>query len=149
MRAPFQTLTILYKLDKKQILYAVFLRSKERIWQFVSGGGEDNENIYQTAIRELKEETGIHIQKTELTKLDAQTTIPVANVTGEFTWGEDVFVVPEYSFAVNIGNRQIKLSSEHENMQWCNYEEAMSKLEYDSNKTALWELNEKLKRSYT
>ena len=32
-------------------------------------------------------------------------------------------------------------------MQWCSYEEAMSKLEYDSNKTALWELNERLKNS--
>lgn len=146
MRAPFQTLIILYRIDKKEILYGIFLRKKEKIWQFVSGGGEDNENIYQTAIRELKEGTGIHIQKAELTKLDAQTTIPVANVTGEFTWGEDIFVVPEYSFAVNIGNRQIKLSNEHETMQWCNYEEAMSKLEYDSNKTALWELNERLKK---
>ncbi len=46
-----------------------------------------------------------------------------------------------------IGNNQIKLSNEHETMQWCNYEEAMSKLEYDSNKTALWELNERLKNS--
>ena len=45
-----------------------------------------------------------------------------------------------------IGNNQIKLSNEHETMQWCNYEEAMSKLEYDSNKTALWELNERLKK---
>ena len=112
-----------------------------------SGGGEDKENIYETAIRELKEETGIHIKKDELMKLDAQATIPVANITGEFTWGEDVFVVPEYSFAVNIGNRQIELSNEHETMQWCNYEEAMTKLKYDSNKTALWELNERLKNS--
>ena len=46
-----------------------------------------------------------------------------------------------------IGNNQIKLSNERETMQWCNYEEAMSKLEYDSNKTALWELNERLKNS--
>ena len=69
MRAPFQTLIILYKLDKKEILYAVFLRSKEKIWQFVSGGGEDKENIYETAIRELKEETGIHIKKDEFMKL--------------------------------------------------------------------------------
>ena len=97
-------------------------------------------------IVQMKKVTGIHIKKDELMKLDSQTTIPVANITGEFTWGEDVFVVLEYSFAINIGDRQIELSNEHETMQWCNYEEAMSKLEYDSNKTALWELNERLKK---
>ena len=63
MRAPFQTLIILYKLDKKEILYAVFLRSKETVWQFISSEGEDKEKIYETAIRELKEETEIHIKK--------------------------------------------------------------------------------------
>ena len=63
MRAPFQTLIILYRIDKKEILYGIFLRKKEKIWQFVSGGGEDNENIYQTAIRELKEETVEYISK--------------------------------------------------------------------------------------
>ena len=45
MRAPFQTLIILYKLDKKEILYAVFLRSKEKIWQLVSGE-EKTKRIY-------------------------------------------------------------------------------------------------------
>ena len=31
-------------------------------------------------------------------------------------------------------------------MKWMTYEEAITKLKFDSNKTALWELNEKLKR---
>ena len=45
------------------------------------------------------------------------------------------------------GKKDIKiiLSDEHEKMEWVNYNNAMKKLKYDSNKTALWELNERLK----
>ena len=31
-------------------------------------------------------------------------------------------------------------------MEWLTYEEAIKKLTWDSNKNALWELNERLKR---
>lgn len=37
------------------------------------------------------------------------------------------------------------LSSEHKEYRWVEYDEAMRLLKYDSNKTALWELNERLK----
>ena len=37
------------------------------------------------------------------------------------------------------------LSSEHKEYRWVKYDEAMRLLKYDSNKTALWELNERLK----
>lgn len=43
MRAPYQTLTILYKKENEQIKFAIFYRNSHPIWQFVSGGGEDNE----------------------------------------------------------------------------------------------------------
>ena len=38
-----------------------------------------------------------------------------------------------------------KLSHEHEKMQWLRYEEAVKLLKYDSNKSALWELDFKLR----
>ncbi len=62
--------------------------------------------------------------------------------------GEDVFVVPEYTFGINVSNLDIKLSNEHKEFVWLRYKEALEKLEFDSNKIALWELNERLKRSY-
>ena len=45
MRAPYQTLTILYKKENEQIKFAIFYRNSHPIWQFVSGGGEDNETL--------------------------------------------------------------------------------------------------------
>ena len=146
MRAPYQTLTILYKECEGIFLYGIFFRNSHPIWQFVSGGGENNETPMETVIREIKEEANININQEQVTRLDARTTIPVVNVTGEYTWGENVYVIPEYTFAVNVSGLDITLSSEHKEYKWVEYAEAMEKLRYDSNKTALWELNERLKK---
>lgn len=145
MRAPIQVLVILYKKEKEEILYCVGLRSSKNIWQFVAGGAEDKETPIEAAIRELSEETGINIKEEDLIVLDSKTTIPVVNVTGTYTWGKDVFVIPEYAFAVDATSFQIKLSNEHTEFKWLEYNKAMDILTYDSNKSALWELNEKLK----
>lgn len=145
MRAPLQVLVILYKKEKYEILYGIGLRSTRNIWQFVAGGGEDKETPIEAAVRELREETSINIKKEDLIVLDSKATIPVVSVTGIYTWGKDVFVVPEYAFAVNATNFQIKLSNEHTKFKWLEYDKAMEILTYDSNKTALWELNERLK----
>ena len=146
MRAPYQTLTILYKEKDNKILYAIFYRSSHPIWQFVSGGGEDNETTLETVVREIMEETSIVVDKKEIEQLDSKTTIPVINITGEYTWGKNVYVIPEYTFAIKLKNCNIKLSNEHKEYKWVEYDEAIKKLKYDSNKTALWELNERLKR---
>ena len=113
MRLPYQTLTILYRKDNNKILYSIFYRNSHPIWQFISGGGEDNETPIETVIREIKEETSLVVEKTKIKQLDSKTTIPVLNITGKYTWGNDVYVIPEYSFAVEIGNSDIRLSNEH------------------------------------
>lgn len=146
MRLPYQTLTILYKKSNNKILYAIFYRNSHPIWQFISGGGENNENPIKTVIREIKEETSLTIERKRVKQLDSRTTIPVLNITGNYTWGPKVYVIPEYTFAVEIlSDDNIRLSSEHKEYKWVEYDEAIKKLKYDSNKTALWELNEKIK----
>ncbi|WP_207650683.1 hypothetical protein [Clostridium sp. DSM 8431] len=60
-------------------------------------------------------------------------------------WGEDTFVIPKYSFGVLATDDVLKLSNEHTEYRWCSYDEAINLLEWDSNKTSLWELNERLK----
>ena len=146
MRLPYQTLTILYKKSNNKILYAIFYRNSHPIWQFISGGGEDNETPFETVIREIKEETLLTIERKRVKQLDSRTTIPVLNITGRYTWGPDVYVIPEYAFSVEIiRDDNIHLSNEHKEYKWVEYDEAMNKLKYDSNKTALWELNEKIK----
>lgn len=145
MRTPFQVLVILYRKINEEIEYALFFRKKLNICQFVSGGWEDEKKPIETVVRELREETQIKITKEDVVELASKSTIPVLNITGEFTWGKDVYVVYEHTFAVNVQYSEIVISDEHKGFNWLKYEEAMEKLRFDSNKNALWELNEKLK----
>ncbi len=143
MRKPHQILAILYKKDEKgNYLYAVFHRKDHDQWQALSGGVEDDETYEETVRRETKEETGL--TNIKITKLESISTIPVVNVTGEFTWSSKVPLVYEHCFGVEVLDGKIKLSNEHNDIKWLNYEKARKQLTWDSNKTALWELNYKL-----
>ena len=145
-RAPFQVLVIPYfKNENGTIEYAIFRRSDGDYWQAIAGGGEEGETPDEAARREIHEETGIP-KNCEITALDSKAYIPVIGVTGEYTWGDDFFVIPEYTFGVRVEHRQLKLSKEHEEYKWVGYANAMTMLKWDSNKNALWELNERLKR---
>jgi dihydroneopterin triphosphate diphosphatase len=73
------------------------------------------------------------------------TTIPVINVSG-FLWGDDVLVIPEYSFGVQLHNKSITLSHEHQDYAWLAFDVAIHRLKWDSNRNALWELNYRLTR---
>ena len=44
-----------------------------------------------------------------------------------------------------IDNTILNLSHEHTEYDWVDYETAIKRLRYDSNKTALWELDNKIK----
>jgi len=145
MRQPYQTLIFPYKKENGEYKYAIFLREDMKVWQGICGGGEEGETILETAKRETFEESGIS-KASKFIQLDTITTMPVIAVTGKFTWGENVFVIKEYCFGVDATNIQIKLSDEHLNYKWVNFEEAEKLLKWDSDKTAIWELNERLKR---
>jgi len=60
-------------------------------------------------------------------------------------WGDALYVIPEYSFGVDCTGQHIVLSDEHLELQWLPFSEARERLTYDSNRTALWELNQKIR----
>ena len=145
MRLPKQVLIIPYKIVEGKPKYCIFKRSDMDAWQWIAGGAEDfDKDIVDSAKRELFEETGI--KDVELEELEMRCKIPVTNVVKDFIWGEDVFYSEEYSFAVNIADREITLSKEHNEYKWMEYDEVRKLLKYDSNKSALWELDVKLNR---
>lgn len=144
MRRPYQVLILLYTYIDNKPYYYVFKKGKF-FWQFVSGGGEDCEELKQTVIRELFEETGLQVNKT-LKQLNTVCYIPVEPFIEKYNveW-EDVFVIPEYCFSMQVGSEEkICLSSEHIEYRLCDYAQAKGILKFDSNKTALYELNRRL-----
>ena len=148
-RAPFQTLIIPFIIENDNQKFAVFKRADRNIWQFVSGGGEDKETPLEAAKRECLEEAEIPYDTT-LYKLDTINTIPAEIFSEKYTknWDKNCFVIKEYTFAVKLEKDIIKISNEHSEYRWVNYEEAVNLLRYDSNKTALTELRARIRENY-
>lgn len=128
----------------KGYVYAIFKRKDLKFWQGISGGGEDRETPVQTAKREAFEEAGID-PLSNFIKLDSMTTIPATDV-GNYDWGEDILVVPEYSFGVEVFSKHLKIGKEHSACKWLPYGKAWKLLRYDSNRSALSELRQRLTR---
>ncbi len=139
MRAPFQVLAIPYR-KYPELKFCVLHRSDIDQYQFVSGGGENDESPAEATIREIREELGIEVES--VIQLTSNACIP-ANVFAEKHrkfWGKDTYVIPEYAFGFEC-NDVIILSEEHTGFEWLSYDEALKTLTWDSNKTALYELN--------
>lgn len=145
MRLPYQALIIPFIKQRGEYYYAVFRRKDLGFWQFISGGGERSETPLQTMKREVKEEIFIG-GKFSYVRLATVNTIPAVNIRG-LMWGKDIAVIPEFAFGIELVSRDIKISKEHTKYLWLTYEDAVKKLKYDSNKTALWELDYRLKNN--
>ena len=140
MRAPFQILAIPYRRQGHRLEFCVFHRSDFDQWQFIAGGGEDDETPLEAAKREIFEESG----------LKAGTILPLRSVCSIptdifpqkhlYNWPADTYVIPEYAFGFECRG-DILLSREHLECLWLDYEETRKKLKWDSNRTALYELN--------
>jgi len=143
-RAAFQVLVIPYRIMADgEPRYLLFERSDLDVWQWIAGGGENQETPQQTARREVLEEANIP-EDARLIRLDSVASIPAMHFADHHLWGTDTFVIPEYSFGVEVENEEVCLSSEHNECAWLDYETARNRLEWDSNKTALWELHSRL-----
>ena len=144
MRAPFQILAIPFRL-KPELQFGVLHRADIDQYQFVAGGGEDEEKPLEAAIREINEETAV-VTNT-IIQLTSMTYVP-ANVIAQRHrkfWPEDTLVIPEYAFAFEC-KQDIVLSNEHSGIEWLSYDEAVQRLTWDSNKTALYELNCRIRK---
>ena len=143
-RAAFQVLIIPFHLETNgEPRYLVLRRSDRNVWQWVAGGGEDDEEPEQTARREALEEAGIP-PDARLLRLDSVASIPAINFADRHLWGDRIYVIPEFSFGVEVQSKEVCLSGEHAACEWVDYETAASRLEWDSNRTALWELHSRL-----
>jgi dATP pyrophosphohydrolase len=131
-----------------RIEYAVFKRAGRgaESWQGIAGGAEEGETAEEAARREMMEEAGIP-PDAPLVPLDTQASLPAYLFRDRHLWGPGTYVIPQRAFGVRLSGHDIVLSEEHTEYRWAAYEEAADLLRWDSNRTALWELNERLRGS--
>jgi 8-oxo-dGTP pyrophosphatase MutT (NUDIX family) len=137
MRNPIEVEAIVFRRNGSKLEFLLLKRRKEfgGFWQPLTGGNEDEESLIETLKRELREETGIE----EIKRI-------IENVH-YFEWIDNSNnLIKEYCFGVEVSpSCEVKLSKEHDDFKWCDFEEAMKLLKWDGNKVAIFRLNEILK----
>lgn len=147
MRSPTQVLVIPFAMTADGLRVGVLKRSDMDAWQFISGGAEDDETPVQAARRESYEEANLP-PDAPLYALDSRCCIPASVFRSDCArWGKRCLVVPEYAFAIEADPAAIALSDEHTAIEWLDEAFAALRLTYDSNRTALWELAERIRRN--
>lgn len=142
MRTFYQVLMFPYK-KEGELKFALFKRGDLGVWQGISGGGEDGETPRLTAQREISEETSL--TKYDLYPLSSLSTIPVTKIGRELSYGKEIIMIPEFTFGIELKENDLEIiSDEHIEFGWFGFEDAIKKLTWDSNKSALWELNFRL-----
>src|SRR5260221_2285951 len=121
-RAPFNVIVIPFRLKENgEYEYAVFKRSDEGYWQFIAGGGEDDELPFVTAIRESFEEAAIPVNS-KYFELNTVCSVAAHHFPeGRKYWDKNLYVIPNYAFAVEVFDTEIILSSEHTEFIWTDF----------------------------
>lgn len=144
VRAPIEVVVIPFRrVGAGAHEFALFQRSDDHKWQPIAGGAEDDESPVQAARREAHEEAGTPIDAPML-PLQSMNTVPVQLFRDRQHWPTDLYVVPQHVFAVDATALRLAISAEHLRLAWVSYAEACRLVAYQSNATALWELNERL-----
>jgi len=142
-REPNNVLVLPFRRNE-EVEYAIFKRSDMGIWQFVAGGVESGETILNGAKRETFEESGIPVIS-KFYKLDTFFAVTIDNFPKlQKIWKSELYVVPVHCFAVECDNLKINISHEHTEYCWCNFNKCNELLYFSNDKTALWELNQRL-----
>ncbi len=142
-RAPFQILVLPYRRTVNTLEYAVLRRNDYLCWQGIAGGGEDSETPQEAAKREAFEEAGIP-GACHFVSLQSSCTVPVTFFQDSSAWDPALYVIPQHAFGADCTGQALTLSDEHDAVEWLAYAEASARFTYDSNRTALWELNQRL-----
>jgi dATP pyrophosphohydrolase len=142
-RAPFQVLVIPFRaLSTVELEYCILKRADMDAWQWVAGGGFEGEAPHFAARREAEEEAGLPFDS-PLFNLDTKCSIPKSSFQDCENWSQETYVIPEYAFAMDCRDNQIELCAEHTEFLWGDCRTVMTRLTWDSNKTALWELQQR------
>jgi len=117
--------------DKNEFL---LLNYPQGHWDFVKGKIERNETSHETALRETKEETGI----TNIEFVDGFE----ESVEYNFRFKKEDIHKKVIFFLAKTNEKNIKLSHEHNDYLWLEYNDALKKTTFENAKNVLTKANE-------
>ena len=115
---------IIFRIEGNNIFY--LLLKYPTYWGFAKGNIEEKENEEQTALREIKEETGLN--DIVLLKGFKENIAWFYRMNNELRRKEAIF------FLAETKTKEIKISKEHNDFKWLSYEEALKLIKIKSNK---------------
>ena len=120
-------------LDKIEFL---LLNYPQGHWDFIKGKIEQNETQHETALRETKEETGI----SNIEFIDGFE----ESVEYNFRFKKEDIHKKVIFFLAKTDEKNIKLSHEHNDYLWLEYNDALKKTTFENAKNVLSKANEHL-----
>jgi 8-oxo-dGTP pyrophosphatase MutT (NUDIX family) len=139
---------VAYSIDKKgQVQYIILKRKLHwKGWEFPKGKIELFESKRKTAIRELKEETGLEI---------VPGTFKNSKVRGKYLYDRVLKDRPEYKgqtyylFSVQVKKAKAKLDKkEHSSSKWVSYKTALKNLTWPNQRRCLRIVNKMLMKRH-
>jgi bis(5'-nucleosidyl)-tetraphosphatase len=131
-------ITFYQKQDEEQLY--LLLHYPHGHWDLSKGKMESNETKEQTAIRELREETGLKAQ-----------IISGFETSYSYVYTEKDGIVSQktvYFFVGKASIQEVVLSHEHQDYAWLPYDQALQQLTFENTKKVLHEAEEFLQKLY-
>ena len=123
----------IYHPEDGEILLLKVEAEKVSFWQPITGGIESGESPEEACLREIKEETGLLLHRSNLTSL------------GDFTVKIDEnLTIHKNLFLVLTEQKEIRISDEHVGAQWVALDKVSSQLYWPSNQATFEIISEKL-----
>ncbi len=121
----------IFRIKNGELEFLLLKRSPEQyypnLWQMVTGKIKENETAYQSALREIKEETGLTPEK-----------FWVAPTVNSFYSPDKDYICILPVFATRVNDEcEIILSKEHTEFKWVNPEEAKQLLAWDGQRKSV------------
>ena len=123
----------IYHPEEREILLLKVEDKKVSFWQPITGGIESGESPEEACLREIKEETGLVLHRSNLTSLGDLTVKIDENLT-----------IHKNLFLVLTDQKEIQISDEHVGAQWVALDKVSSQLYWPSNQATFEIITEKL-----
>jgi len=118
---------VIFREDSKLLFLLLYYPSGH--WDFVKGKIEEKENTHQTVVRETKEETGI----TDLDFVDGFE----ESIEYDFQYEGELIHKKVIFFLAKTSIEKIKISHEHLDYVWLEFEDALEKTTYQNARSVL------------